>query len=208
MPGSLVWGRTTSLKPASSDALEGGALAGRGVRAALVVGHAPHVGVGRRDVPVAEEGDLRVGVVGQPATPGDGERVEPGQLVAEVRVVERTAVGHVERPHAYAVAERPDGAGLGRGGLAPAGHPVEADPDVIEADPRDDRDAVPLVEPVVGHLVAERLEALERELVSARLGLLDGEHVDVAALEPGGDPVDAGSDGVDVPGGDAHSRSP
>ena len=141
-----------------------------------------------------------------PAGPGQG--VEPAQLVAEVRVVERAAVGHVERPHAYAVAEGPDGAGLRCRRLAPAGHAVEADLDVVEADARGDGDAVPLAEAVMGHLVAEGLEPLERELVLAGLGLLDREDVDVTALEPGGDAVDAGADGVDVPGGDAHSRSP
>ena len=190
------------------DTLEGGALAGRGVRLVLVVGDAPHVGVGRCDVPVAEEGDLRLGVVGEPAATGRREGLEPAQLVAEVRVVERAAVGHVERPHAYAVAERADGAGLGRRGLTPARHAVEADADVVEADARGDGDAVPLAQAVVGHLVAEGLEAVERELVLAGLGLLDREHVDVGAFEPGGDAVDAGPDGVDVPGGDAHSRPP
>ena len=190
------------------DALEGGALTGRGVGLVLVVRDAPHVGVGRRDVPVAEQGDLRPGVVGQPSATGGRQRVEPAQLVGEVRVVERAAVRDVERPHAYAVAQRADGARLGRDRLAPARHPVEADLHVVETDPRDDGDAVPLAQPVVGDLVAESLEPLERELVGARLGLLDREHVDVAALEPGGDAVDAGSDGVDVPGGDAHSRSP
>jgi hypothetical protein len=61
---------------------------------------------------------------------------------------------------------------------------------------------------VVGHLVAEGLEPLERELVLAGLGLLDREDVDIGAFEPGCDAIDAGPDGVDVPGGDAHSRSP
>ena len=88
------------------------------------------------------------------------------------------------------------------------GHAVEADLHVVEADAGGDGDAVPLVEAVVGHLVAERLEPVEGELVLARLGLLDREHVDVGALEPGRDAVDAGADGVDVPGGDAHSGHP
>ena len=60
----------------------------------------------------------------------------------------------------------------------------------------------------MGDLVAERLEPVVGELVVARLGLLQGEHVDVAALQQGLDAVDAGADGVDVPGGDAHAADP
>ena len=59
----------------------------------------------------------------------------------------------------------------------------------------------------MGDLVAEGLSRSVGELVVLGLGLLDGEHVDVAALQPGLDAVDAGADGVDVPGRDAHRPS-
>src|SRR5699024_9218756 len=65
---------------------------------------------------------------------------------------------------------------------------------------------VPLIEPVVGDLVAQLAERLARELRVLAFGLLDGQDVDVVALEEGRDPVDAGTGGVDVPRGDAHGR--
>ena len=104
---------------------------------------------------------------------------------------------------------RAEGPRLGdAAGRPSAGCPANPTCDVLEPDAGDDGHAVPLDEAVVGHLVAERLEPLDRELLVLALGLLDGEHVDVAALEPGLDAVDAGADGVDVPGGDAHAAEP
>ena len=58
-----------------------------------------------------------------------------------------------------------------------------------------------------GDVVARGLQAHQRQLVLARLGLLHGEDVDVVPLEEGLDPVDAGAEGVDVPGGDPHPAS-
>ena len=92
----------------------------------------------------------------------------------------------------------------GADGVAEAGHALEADLHVLEADPAEDRDAVPLAGAGGGDLVAQRLQAHQRQLVLAGLGLLQGEHVDVVALEQGLDPVDAGAERVDVPGSDAH----
>ena len=86
------------------------------------------------------------------------------------------------------------------------GIPSKPTCDVVEPDPADDRDAVPLVGAGGGDLVAEGLEPHQRELVLAGLGLLEGEHVDVVALQERLDPVDAGSERVDVPGGDAHGE--
>ena len=96
-------------------------------------------------------------------------------------------------------------AGLrGRGHLglaAPGGLAVEADLDVVEADPRGDRHAVPLVEADVGDLVAQRRERHGGELGVGALGLLHGQHVDVGAGQPVDDAVHPGADRVDVPGG-------
>ena len=56
-------------------------------------------------------------------------------------------------------------------------------------------------------LVAQRLQPHQRQLVLAGLGLLQGQHVDVVALEEPLDAVDPAAEGVDVPGGDAHPAS-
>jgi hypothetical protein len=90
------------------------------------------------------------------------------------------------------------------GSSASQPRPVEADLHVLETHSGGDGHAVPLVDADVRHLVAERLEPLARELVLTRLGLLDGEHVDVRLPQPRLDAVDARTDRVDVPGRDAH----
>ena len=76
----------------------------------------------------------------------------------------------------------------------------EALADLGETDPGEDGDTVPLVEAVVGDLVATRLQPLHRELVGLGLGLLDRQDVDVRSGQPGLDAVDPAADGVDVPG--------
>src|SRR3546814_3688909 len=76
--------------------------------------------------------------------------------------------------------------------------------DVLDPDAADQRDTVPLAEAGRGDLVAHGLEAHQWQLVHLGLGLLDSEYVDVVALQECLDAVDAGADGVHVPGGDAH----
>src|SRR3954453_21725081 len=56
-------------------------------------------------------------------------------------------------------------------------------------------------------LVAHCLQAHHRPLVVARLGLLEGEYVDLLPLHEGLDLVDPGADGVHVPRSDAHAPS-
>src|ERR1035437_6582180 len=97
---------------------------------------------------------------------------------------------HWFRSDAYATAGRTDGAGLGSRRVAKRGHVREADFDVSQADPRENCDAVPLVQPVVGHLVAEGVQPQHRKLRLVGLGLLYREHVAVAAFEPRLDSVD------------------
>ncbi len=80
--------------------------------------------------------------------------------------------------------------------------------DVLEPDPADDRDAVPLVRAGGRDVVPQGLEAHQRQLVLAGLGLLQRQHVDVVALQERLDAVDAGAEGVDVPGRDAHGPDP
>ena len=71
-----------------------------------------------------------------------------------------------------------------------------------------DRDAVPLREPVRLDVVARVFELLERELLGLALDLLHRQHVDALAHREVDDPVDAGADGVDVPGGKTHGIKP
>ncbi|GMA87305.1 hypothetical protein GCM10025868_25550 [Angustibacter aerolatus] len=122
-----------------------------------------------------------------------------------MRVVEAAAVRHVQAPHPHPAAGGADGPRLRLDRLTPARLPREADLHVVQPDPRDDRDAVPLREAHVRHLVPQADERHVGELVVTALGLLHGQHVDVGAFEPGGDPVDASTDRVHVPGGDAHA---
>src|SRR3954452_20468883 len=56
-------------------------------------------------------------------------------------------------------------------------------------------------------LVPHCLQAHHRPLVVARLGLLEGEYVDLPPLHEGLDLVDPGADGVHVPRSDAHAPS-
>ena len=145
------------------------------------------------------------------AEPGPGGGLQLGQpveLVEVVGVVDLAAVGDVERPDADAAARRADRARLDPGRLAPRRLAVEADLDLLEPDPAEDRDAVPLVQAGDRGVVAQRLQAHQRQLVLARLGLLQREHVDVVPLQQRLDPVDPGAQGVDVPGGDPHPPQP
>ena len=163
--------------------------------------HVEDVVVLRRDVPVADQG----GVLAEPAAGGVAQPGQPVELVDVVRVVDLAAVGHVERPHAYAAAGRADRPRLGGDRVPEPGHPGEA----ASGRPRCPTRlmiATPFhwLWPTDGDLVAHRLQPHQRQLVLAGLGLLQGEHVDVVALEERLDAVDPGAEGVDVPGRDAH----
>jgi hypothetical protein len=129
--------------------------------------------------------------VGSPTQPGGlPQPREPVELVDVVWVVDLAAVGDVERPDPDAARHGPDGPRLGIDGVAPPRHPGEPDGDLLEADAADDGDAVPLVVADGRDVVAEGLEPHQRQLVLASLGLLDGEHVDLVALQEGLDAVD------------------
>jgi hypothetical protein len=91
--------------------------------------------------------------------------------------------------------------------LLETGHAGKGMFHVGELLPARDRDTVPLRVPVVGDLVAERGEPLGRELVVLALGLLQGQDVDVAALQPADDAVDPRASGVHVPGSQTHAKN-
>ena len=151
-------------------------------------------------------------IVGQPLVRRIPQRGKPFQLVSVVRRIDGAAVGHVQAPHPHPAAGRAQRPGLRRRfdlrPVTPRRLTLEADLLVVDADPRRDRHTVPLVEPAVHHLVADRGERHGGELVVGALGLLHGQHVDVGALQPVRDPVDAGADRVHVPGGQPHALQP
>ena len=75
---------------------------------------------------------------------------------------------------------------------------------IVDADPAEDRHAVPLVMSRGGDLIPQGLQPEKWQLVQPGLGLLDGQYVDLLALQERLDPVDPAAQGVDVPGGDPH----
>ena len=194
--------------PGLDDAPEGGPLGRGDVRGVGEDRHVPHVVVLRRDVPVADQGDLRRRVLGQPAGSRRPQGLEPLELVLQVRVGQRAAVGHVQAPHPHAAAGGAERPRLGRRVQPllrrPGRHAREADLDVLDAHPGQDRDPVPLRVADVGDLVPDRVEHHLGELVVPALGLLQRDDVDVAALQPGRHPVGSAADGVHVPGRQAH----
>ena len=101
-----------------------------------------------------------------------------------------------------------EGPRLRREGVAEVRHPVE--PDLRRPRARRAR-SPPRRSTATGRgrppRSRERSEPVLGELLVLALGLLQGEHVDVLPLQEGLDTVDAGADGVDVPGSDAHRPS-
>ena len=190
---------------------EGVALRLADVRVALEDRDVPHVGVERGDVPVAHEGQGLVGAGGEPALGLVGQLGEPVELVVVVRVVQLAAVGHVEAPEADALDGDADRARLlglvgPLGPLGEAGLGGERDLDVLHRQPAREGHAVPLAEAVQFDLVAGVAERVVRELLRLALDLLEAHDVDVLTDEPVDDAPDAGSDGVDVVGRDAHDH--
>ena len=79
---------------------------------------------------------------------------------------------------------------------------VEAGGDVGDADAGQDGDAVPLPLPVVHRLVPERRVGEVRERVVGELRLLEAQDVGAGVGQPLLDPLLAGLERIDVPGGD------
>ena len=128
---------------------------GRGdVGVADVGGRVEDVGVGRGDVHVAADHDV-VGARRDLVAQGR----QPFELVLVVIGIGLAAVRHVDRPDADAIAGRRDRARLLLGEARPAGQPRD---DVVEADPGEDRDAVPGAFTVRRELVAALASARPR----------------------------------------------
>ena len=185
-PGPGVYGRTTSANPASTTAWKAARSGGETCVLRGEHRHVPDVLVARGDVPVAAR--ARPAPSGRSASqpaPATRRASSQLQLVLQVRVGQAAPVRHVQAPHPDAAAGRPERARLGDRRVAPRrACPGKPSCDVGQPDPGGDRDAVPLRVADVGDLVAERLERVVGELVVAALGLLQGHHVDVAALQP------------------------
>ena len=151
MPGPGVNDRTTSVNWASTIALNA-ARSGADtcvLPSKAVMSHTSSSAGAMFQSPTRAIGARRI--VLEPACGGIPQRGKPIQLVGVVRILQGAAVGHVQAPHPHAAAGRAQRAGLGGRGsssglLLQVGWPVEADLDVVQADPRRDRHAVPLVE--------------------------------------------------------------
>ena len=159
-----------------------------------------HVGVQRSDIPVPHQGS----VLARPGFRGLAQFRQPFELVVKMRIVDLAPVRHVQRPHPHPATDRTQGPRFRQRGLAETGHVRESVGDLAQAHPADDRDAVPLVGARGGHLVAHPLQTHEGELILARLGLLERQYVDLVSLQQLLHPIDPGTHGVDVPGGEAH----
>ena len=167
----------------------------------------PDVVVLRGDVPVAHEGDLGVGVLGEPACGLVLELVEPLQLVRHVLVIQGAAVGNIQAPDADTVAGCGDGAGLLDGVLAALaeGRLVhEGAFHILQTHAGGNGHAVPLAEAKVGHLVAVVFKELPGEVLVLALGFLDGQHIRVGAAQPLLHTVGTGTQRVHIPGSNLH----
>ena len=157
----------------------------------------PHVGVFGGDVPVTDQGELRLRVSSQFVVHVLTQRLHPAELVVHMRVGQAAAVGHVEAPDAHAAAGRTDSARLqhlGFAGLAEVRLVIEAALHVFEANSGGDCHAVPLIQAKVRNLVAHEFEEVEGEGFVLGFGFLQGEHVNVVFVEPVFDAVLAGAD--------------
>ena len=116
---------------------------------------------------------------------------------------------HTRMPPTVApIARASCGASGPRGSFANPGMPGKAVRTSVERLAARDRDAVPLREAVRLDVVAGLFELLEGELLGLALDLLHREHVDALAHREVDDPVDPGTDGVDVPRGKPHGIKP
>jgi hypothetical protein len=128
---------------------------------------------------------------------------EPDDLALVELASDRAPVRDVGARHRDAAALRGEQAGVAFIGIVET--VAEAEGRIVDADARQDRDAVPLPLAVVHRFVAECAELQLRKGLVGEFGLLQTEHVDVGVAEELLDTRDAGLQRVDVPGGDTHA---
>ena len=157
----------------------------------------PHVGILGGDVPVTDQGELRLRVSSQFVVHVLAQRLHPAELVVHVRVGQAAAVGHIEAPDAHAAAGRTDRARLqhlGLAGLTEVRLIIEAALHVLKAHAGGDCHAIPLIQAKVRNLVTHEFEEVEGESFVLGFGFLQGEHVNVVFVEPVFDAVLTGAD--------------
>ncbi len=166
---------------------------------------APDVGFERRDVEVADDDGARRRR--RPQQLARAHLVEEGELVGEFRIDRR--IGNVAARRHVEIMQRDRV--LEAGALTEHDRNVPAvvlaakrlDRAGLERQPRQHDDAVMAFLAVERDvLVAEPLEALEREPVVRALGLLQAQDIGTHRFDEFGDEIDAEADGIDVPGRD------
>ena len=125
----------------------------------------------------------------------------PGEFVGELFGADGIAVGQIDVNDANAVDD-----GFEETGVAVLLVAGEAGGDGFNGQAGEDGNAVVRLLGDGGGVVAETFKVLGGEI--GAFELLEEEDVGLVDLEPGGDVVEAGADGVDVPGGDADGGSP
>jgi hypothetical protein len=174
------------------------ALLGADVRGAGERGRIPDVRVGGGDVEVAAERERRA--VRELLADGVVERLEPCELVGEVRALERAPVGHVDRPHAQPAAGGGDRPSLLSGESRLRG---EAAADPLEARAGEDGDAVVAAVAVRRRCVPEGVQLGVWKGRVADLSLLQAQDVRLDAGEPLEHARQSRGQGVHVPGGES-----
>src|SRR5205823_14945531 len=129
------------------------------------------------------------------------EACQPLQLGDVELAPDDPSVRHVDAHHADAGAGgRYEAAAV----IGPAVFAREAGADLVETDPGGDADAVPCSEAVVSDFIAELTEGEQRNELVGQLGLLHAEDVRLLVRSPGQHAIEAGLEGVDVPGREPH----
>ena len=167
----------------------------------------PDVVVGWRNVPVAHERDLGVGIIAQPGRGLVFQLIKPPQLVRHMLVFEGTPVGDVKAPDTYAVTGRGNGPSLLNGIFATFTERWLADEgalNICKPHPGGNRDTIPLAETEMCHLVPVVFEKFPREVLVLALGFLDGQHVGVGAAQPVLYAVGTGTQRIYIPGSNLH----
>ena len=157
-----------------------------------------HVAIIWGDIEIAYDGNVLGGVcVGFKVAL---QPVEPLQLVGVVVVVEASSVGHVTRCNTDPATCCPQDACVGVG-FASIG---KVGTNVIEADPRQNRNPVPLPLAVMSALVTHVVKRLVRKVVVSKFGFLQTQDVGLKRRYPLLNPVHPSVQGVDVPRDESH----
>lgn len=173
---------------------EGVARPGGGLVAVDVLGDDVEVAADDgRDRVVAPKGELA------------DEAVHPIELVGELVRADGVAVGEIDVDDAEAVCPTSN-EDFKEAGVAVGLVAEEGGADGLDGVARKDGDAVVGLLGDGGALVADGGEDVGREV--GAFELLEEEEVGLARAEPGGDVVEAGADGIDVPGGDLDGGAP